>query len=501
MIIGLDIGTSSAKAVAFDYEGNILAQHSISYPILNPSEGWYEQDPEIVYAACIESIRYVMISLRQSRTEIPKPVCISVSSAMHGLIAVDSAGQPLSNCIIWADRRSEHIAVALEASEVGRLLYQQTGTPIHPMSLLCKLMWIKSNDQKLFAQSHKFIGIKEFLFYRLFGVYVVDHSIASATGLFDIHRLTWSDQALSLGGISTEQLASPVPVDYILNMPSQKIAALMQIPEDTPFVIGGSDGCLANLGVGAISPGVASVTIGTSGAIRVASSQANKEKKQRLFTYLLRPNEYIIGGAVNNGGVLRNWFQDNFLFEITQMEADPSASLNALVDSVVPGAEGLIFLPYLTGERAPHWNSNAKGVYFGIQLHHGRAHFARAMMEGMLFAIYSVGLALEENTGPIHTIFASGGLARSSLLVQMLADIFNKPVFTKNTVESSAWGAALIGLEALGIHRGEPTIKNKQTEGKQDTEHCYKPSTENHAVYIRNFQKFERLYHLLEGEF
>lgn len=501
MIIGLDIGTSSAKAVAFDYEGNILSQHSISYPILNPSEGWYEQDPEIVYAACIESIRYVMISLRQSRTEIPKPVCISVSSAMHGLIAVDSAGQPLSNCIIWADRRSEHIAVALEASEVGRLLYQQTGTPIHPMSLLCKLMWIKSNDQKLFAQSHKFIGIKEFLFYRLFGVYVVDHSIASATGLFDIHHLTWSDQALSLAGISEEQLASPVPVDYILNMPSREIAALMHIPEDTPFVIGGSDGCLANLGVGAISPGVASVTVGTSGAIRVASSQANKEKKQRLFTYLLRPNEYIIGGAVNNGGVLRNWFRDNFLCEITQMEADPSASLNALVDSVVPGAEGLIFLPYLTGERAPHWNSNAKGVYFGIQLHHGRAHFARAMMEGMLFAIYSVGLALEENTGPIHTIFASGGLARSSLLVQMLADIFNKPVFTKNTVESSAWGAALIGLEALGIHGGGPTIKNKQTEGKQDTEHGYKPSAENHAVYIRNFQKFERLYHLLEGEF
>jgi len=248
---------------------------------------------------------------------------------------------------------------------------------------------------------------------------------------------------------------------------------------------------------------VASVTVGTSGAIRVASSQANQEKKQRLFTYLLRSNEYIIGGAVNNGGVLRNWFRDNFLNEYTQMEADGdlSASLDALIGSVVPGAEGLIFLPYLTGERAPHWNSNAKGVYFGIQLHHGRAHFARAMMEGMLFAIYSVGLALEENTGPIHTIFASGGLARSSLLVQMLADIFNKPVFTKNTVESSAWGAALIGLEALGIQGCEPTIKNKQAEGAQETEHYYKPSAENHAVYMKNFRKFERLYHILEGEF
>ena len=313
MIIGLDIGTSSAKAVAFDFKGNVLSQHSISYPILNPSEGYYEQDPEIIYYACIESIAYVMIDLEQSSAEKRKPVCISVSSAMNGLIAVDAFGKPLTNCMIWADRRSEDIAVNLQGSEAGSLLYQQTGTPIHPMSLLCKLMWIKSNDEKLFARSHKFIGIKEFVFYRLFGVYVVDHSIASATGLFDIHHLVWSDLALKLAGISEDQLSVPVSVDYVLNAPSRDITALMRIPEDTPFVIGGSDGCLANLGVGAIRPGVASVTFGTSGAIRVASPRANNERKQRLFTYLLRPNEYIIGGAVNNGGVLRNWFRDNFL--------------------------------------------------------------------------------------------------------------------------------------------------------------------------------------------
>lgn len=503
MIIGLDIGTSSAKAVAFDFKGNILSQYSISYPILNPSEGYYEQDPEVIYYACIESIAQVMIDLEQSGVERRKPVCISVSSAMHGLIAVDEVGKPLSNCIIWADRRSEDIAIDLQASEAGSLLYQQTGTPIHPMSLLCKLMWIKANDQKLFARSHKFIGIKEFLFYRLFAVYVVDHSIASATGLFDIHRLTWSDLALTLTDISEEQLSTPVSVDYVLHTPNREIAAMMRIPEDTPFVIGGSDGCLANLGVGAIRPGVASVTIGTSGAIRVASPLANREQKQRLFTYLLRPNEYIIGGAVNNGGVLRNWFRDNFLHEFGDMEADTDASalLNDAIDSVVPGSEGLIFLPYLTGERAPHWNANAKGVYFGIQLHHKRAHFARAMMEGMLFAIYSVGIALEENTGPIHTIFASGGLARSPIMVQMLADIFNRPVFIKNTVESSAWGAALIGLQALGVDIEETIGGILPMEGDEDIEQYYKPNEDNHAVYIKNFQKFERLYHKLEDEF
>lgn len=502
MIIGLDIGTSSTKAVAFDLTGNVLAQHSIPYPILNPLEGYYEQDPEVIYYACIKSVAQVMIEL-QGDQDIVKPICISISSAMHGLIAVDAAGKPLTNCIIWADRRSEEIAVNLQASEVGKRLYQQTGTPIHPMSLLCKLMWIKANDQPLFNQSHKFIGIKEFLFYRLFGVYVVDHSIASATGLFDIRELIWSDLALNFAGISAEQLSTPVPVDHVSRLSNREIASLMRIPEDTPFVIGGSDGCLANLGVGAVKPGVASVTVGTSGAIRVVSPLANNEQKQRLFSYLLRPNEYVIGGAVNNGGVLRNWFRDTFLTELTQTEEDKDATalLNEVVDSVVPGAEGLIFLPYLTGERAPHWNSNAKGVYFGIQLRHTRAHFARAMMEGMLFAIYSVGMALEETTGPIHTIYASGGLARSPIWVQMLADVFNKPVFIKNTVESSAWGAALIGLEALGVAAEVPAEDRDIADAEDDIEHYYKPSEENHAVYIENFRKFERLYQKLEGEF
>lgn len=502
MIIGLDIGTSSTKAVAFGLEGNVLAAHSISYPILNPLEGHYEQDPEIIYRACIDSVARLMIEL-QDHDDVPEPMCISVSSAMHGLIAVDELGKPLTNCIIWADRRSEDIAVGLKATEKGRLLYQQTGTPIHPMSVLCKLIWMRSYDEKVFVRSHKFIGIKEFLFYRLFGSYLVDHSIASATGLFDIHQSAWSDLALNLAGISAEQLSTPVPVDHISRLLDVDIAASMHIPEGTLFVIGGSDGCLANLGVGAVKPGVASVSIGTSGAIRVTCPLPNPEQKQRLFSYLLRPNEYIVGGAVNNGGLLRNWFRNTFLYESIEEKKDkyPDALLNEMIGSINPGSEGLIFLPYLTGERAPYWNSNAKGVYFGIQLHHTRAHFARATMEGMLFAIYNVGIALEENTGPIHKIYASGGLAQSQNLVQMLADIFNKPVSIKNTVESSAWGASIVAMQALGIEFKEPATEQSASDLTDEPEQLFRPSKENHAVYLRNFKQFQRLYEKLEDEF
>src|SRR5690606_4781294 len=181
--------------------------------------------------------------------------------------------------------------------------------------------------------------------------------------------------------------------------------------------------------------------------------RSNTDSKERVFSYILRSGEFVVGGAINNAGVVRKWFIEQFMSELPQLSLgmDSAALFDNEVRSIAPGSDGLIFLPYVTGERAPYWDANAKGVYFGIQLQHNRAHFARAMIEGMLFALLSVGVALEEKTQPIEIIYESGGLASSVLWVQMLADVFNKPVFVKENVESSAWGAAILGMEALGI--------------------------------------------------
>ena len=497
MIIGLDIGTSSTKAVAFDRRGEVLTQYGIVYPILTPQPGYYEQDPDAIYHACIRSVAEVM---REIADKYPDEDLegIAVSSAMHAFIAVDKAGTPLTKSIIWADRRSEAIASALRETAQGLDLYMQTGTPIHPMSVLCKIIWMKQDAEDIFKQAHKFIGIKEYLFFRLFGEYIIDHSIASTTGLFDIQKLAWYAPALSEAGISANHLSKPVSIHHISKLKDADLAAEMHVPVGTPFIIGGSDGCLANLGVGATRPGIASVTVGTSGAVRVISNSASADQKQRVFRYLLRSKEFVVGGAVNNGGVLRNWFRDTFMTEFAQLPSDINTSLlfDEVISSVNPGSDGLVFLPYLTGERAPHWDANAKGVYFGIQIQHTKAHFGRAMIEGMLFALYSVALALEETTGPIHTIYASGGLARSSVWVQILADVFNKPVFVKDTVESSAWGAVLIGLEALGI-----TAEVTQITTQEEGDDSYLPNKEHHLIYMKNFQQFERLYEKLKDEF
>lgn len=497
MIIGLDIGTSSAKAIAFDHTGTIITQSSVTYPILSPQTGYYEQDPLQIYEACVRSVSEVMDALKNCKQE-HRLEGIAMSSAMHGLIAMDEKGNHLTNCMIWADTRSQDIADKLRGTSTGHNLFRQTGTPIHPMSPLCKVIWMNKHMPNIFKKTHKFIGIKEYLFFRLFRTYIVDYSIASATGLFDIHKLHWSELALSEIGITEKQLSTLVSVDHVINLEDGAMAQQWKIPLGTPFVIGASDGCLANLGVGATEPGIASLTAGTSAAIRVVTDRSNTDLKERVFSYILRPGEFVVGGAINNAGVVRNWFKDQFMSELSEpsLYADSPALFDDEVRSVAPGSDGLIFLPYLTGERAPYWDAKAKGVYFGIQLQHRRAHFARAMMEGMLFALYNVGIALEETTQPIGTIYASGGLARSVLWVQMLADVFNKPVFVKENVESSAWGAAIIGMEALGI---PVACLPPHTADRHATQ--YLPDENTHRVYMKNFRKFERLYLKLKEEF
>lgn len=496
-IIGLDIGTSSAKAIAFDLKGKVVAENSIGYPILSPHPSYFEQDPEVIFQAVVKSVASVASQLSALGYQLKG---ISFSSAMHSLMAVDAKGHPMTNCLIWADNRSKKQADSIKNSKEGHDIYMNTGTPVHPMSPLCKLVWLRENKPLIFKNAYKFISIKEFVFFKLFGQYVVDFSIASATGLFDIYKHGWHGPALKVAHITPEQLSAPVPITYTQVGLPQAWAELMKVDPATPFIIGGSDGCLANLGANAVKPGDAAVTIGTSGAIRVAANKPKNDEKERIFSYILTTNTYVLGGAVNSGGVILRWFKDNFasmeMEEALRKGVDIYDLLTEEASVVPPGAEGLVFLPYLMGERAPHWNAQAKGMFFGITLLHGKTHFIRAVMEGIIYGIYSVGKALEETTGEINIIYANGGFARSSLWVQMLADVFNKQVVVTKSIESSALGAAIVGMKALGI------IDNYDKVGNLvPIQGTYHPNIQNHEIYRKNFVLFERLYEKLKEEF
>ncbi|MBD8068602.1 gluconokinase [Bacillus sp. PS06] len=450
-MLGVDIGTTSTKAVLFTKKGEVRSSHSVEYPLYIPELGAAEQDPNEILAAAVTSIKE---AVARSGIKDDELSFISFSAAMHSLIAIDDRGNPLTNSITWADQRSEKWASKIKEEMNGHEIYLRTGTPIHPMSPLVKLLWLKNEHPSLFGQAAKFISIKEYVFHALFGRYVVDYSIASATGLFNLKKLDWDEEALGVSGITSDQLSQLVPTTEVITGLKSHYVNKLQISSDVPFIIGANDGVLSNLGVNAVEPGVAAVTIGTSGAIRTVTDKPITDSNGRTFCYALTEKHWVIGGAVNNGGIILKWLRDELATEETvqahNQGMDPYDLITEKISKVKPGAEGLIFHPYLTGERAPIWNGNARGSFFGLAIHHKREHMLRAVLEGINLNLYTVLLALEEMIGSPKRIHATGGFARSKVWRQMLSNIFNSEVSIPESVEGSCLGAAVLGLYALG---------------------------------------------------
>ncbi len=484
-IIGIDIGTGSTKAVALDEHGNTLISAQIPYPTLSPGPGLSEQDPEVIWAAFTKCVARITTSL-----SIP-PEAIALSSAMHSLICVSETGQPLANMITWADNRSAEVAGKLKNSPLGKKLYAETGTPVHAMAPLCKLLWMKENDAELFGKTAKFISIKEYCWFRMFSKFETDYSIASATGLFDINRCKWHADALELVGINDSRLSTPENTSFFRSGIKETVAVEMNLPSSTKVVIGGSDGCLANVGSFATEPGIAALTIGTSGAIRVAGHTAAVDVEFMPFNYRLDEKTFISGGPINNGGAALKWYAESILQRTLSSEADYEAILKP-AESVPPGSDGLVFLPYIQGERAPIWNSDTCGVFFGITSRHKQIHFTRAVLEGITFSLFQIARSLKKSGLDIFEIRVSGGFVKSKFWVQLLADIFGKRVRLASGDDASAIGAAMIAMKALGM-----------TTPAENGSHSivFDPDPEAHEVYMqRTFPMYENLYKALVGE-
>lgn len=475
--LGVDIGTTATKAVAISPKGQMIASETIYYSMQHPQPGWSEQDVNEILHTVITCINKIVAVLTPQA-----PAFISFSAAMHSILAVDQTGKAITPAIIWADNRAAAEAEDLRNTEQGRSFYQRTGVPIHSMSPLCKLLWWKQHEPTIFSTAYKFVSIKEYVFFKLFGQYIVDTSIASATGLLQLKSLQWDEEIVSFIGIRLDQLSPIVDTKHVLNYTGshQQLA----IPLHTPIVIGGSDGALSNLGTTANNPNALVVTIGTSGAVRMMVNEPQTDPHMRTFCYHVKDREYIIGGATNNGAVVLQWLKETLLGTEASYE-----ELLGQAQHVSAGSDGLLFLPYLLGERAPIWNAKAKGVFFGLTLQHSKAHLVRACMEGVLYGLYSIGNVLYEKQ-ETDVLYATGGFARSELWLQLLADVFNKKVLVSSGVESSALGAVVVGAEALEL---EWAMDNTTTT-------VYHPNAEHHFIYQKSFEKFQRLYEVLKEE-
>ncbi|PAW94551.1 gluconokinase [Mucilaginibacter sp. MD40] len=475
--VGIDLGTGSTKAIAIDETGNTLASVNKHYSVISPQQGYSEQDPELIWQAFVYCLKKITADVGYP------PSAISFSSAMHSLVPVNQNGEALMNAILWADGRSGDIAAKLRQSDEGEEIYRHTGTAIYAMSPLCKLIWLRDNQPQIFNTAHKFISIKEYVWFKLFKVYEIDYSIASATGMFDILELQWYAKSLEKAGINASFLSAPVDTThYRTGVTNEDVKSLFT---HTTFVIGASDGCCANLGGDAIKPGVAALTIGTSGAVRVSSSRPVYNYKAMTFNYLLNSKVFICGGAVNNGGAAVDWLIKNFL-GLPETNEEAYKRLFNSIENIKPGSDGLIFLPYLFAERAPVWDAKSSASFINISAMHRKEHFLRAALEGICFALYDVLKAVEQPEEPIQHIVISGGFITSATWVKMLADITGKRLVISQTDDASAIGAVYLAMDALGLDT--PVLPN-------NTENVVtEPDMELHRFYDRLFDVYRKLY-------
>ncbi|MBX2915871.1 MAG: gluconokinase [Cyclobacteriaceae bacterium] len=477
IVVAVDIGTTSTKVHCISSTGTIVAQQQVFYPTHYPKPGYAEQDATEILNAVIISLQTVA-----SQINLHEVKAICFSSAMHSLVAVDAAGKALTPVITWADTRSATQAKEIKNSAIALQLHHQTGTPIHPMSPLCKLIWLRESGWDGFKIAHKFISIKEFIWFHLTGEFKIDYSIASATGLFDIHQLSWSKQAVGLTGISLSQLSAAVPATYRSSVYSKELKDWQTVP----VIIGASDGCLAQLGSNAMQPGVLTITLGTSGAVRRSASRNLFDPKGRLFNYILLNDETVAGGATNNGTAVMDWF----IRELAEPGENLQQTISRVCTHVNAGSDGLLALPFLQGERAPMYNPDARGVFFNIGMQHTRHHFAHALLEAICYELKWIAESVEAVCGPSDNVVVSGGITHSPEWIQMLADVLNRELFATAGHDASALGAAHLAFQAEGI--------TFQSEGL--SHNLYKPRLPALA-YEQGYTRFRKLYERVQSLF
>jgi gluconokinase len=446
VVVGIDLGTSAVKVLAITTGGREIASRSQFYGLEAPQADFVEQDADVVYRATMQVLARVLAEVRMRGSEV---AAIGFSSAMHGVLCVDDAGEPLSRVITWMDRRAHAVADGWRADGTALQLYAKTGAPMHPMLPIAKLRWLAENDPALFAKTHRFVGLKELVVFRWTGEWLVDHGIASATGMLDLRTRDWHPRALELAGVAPERLSRPALPSTTLRRFRPAIARELGLAEPTAVVLASSDGALANIGVGASARGDVALTLGTSGAVRILSSEPVLDTRARTFCYCADDTQYVVGGPTSAAGASLDWVFALLLDEVPKEQRFARAVELAM--QVPPGAQGLVVLPFFAGERAPYWNSALRGAFDGLDLAHDRRTILRAAFESVVFGVYAVYDVVSELARDAERLLLSGGLTKAPLVRTLLADVFGLPAVQPHEQEASAFGAALLAAHALGL--------------------------------------------------
>ena len=497
-LLGIDIGTTGSKALLIEANGSVISEVATEYPMATPRPLWAEQNPEDWWAATIGSIRKALAESGIGGSQIAG---VGLTGQMHGLVLLDAGGKVLRPCIMWNDQRTaaecEEITNAVGFDKVLKL----TGNPVLTGFTAPKILWVRKHEPQVYSRAAKILLPKDYIRYRFSGEFISEVSDASGTCLFDVGRREWSDEMLGALGVERgwmpEVTESP-EASSVVNAAAARETGLL---EGTPIVGGGGDQAAQAVGTGIISEDVISATIGTSGVMFASTDNYRIEPQGRLHAYCHAvPGKWHLMGVMLAAGGSFRWFRDTLgeaeIAKAAETGRDPYDLLTKVASEASPGSEGLVFLPYLTGERTPHPDPNARGAFVGLTVRHTKAHITRSVIEGVTFGLRD-SLELMRALGtPLSEVRISGGGARSSLWRQILADVFGTEIVTVNVTQGAAYGAAMLAGVGTGVY--------DSVEGACDAvirvEDRIKPGPAA-AVYEDYYPRYCALYPALKEEF
>ena len=497
--IGVDIGTSGTKSVLFDEKGNVIASASAEYPMYQPQNGYAEQNPEDWYNASISTIREIV---SKSGIDTDKIAGLGLSGQMHGLVMLDDENKVIRPAIIWCDQRTSKECEEITEKVGAERLIEITANPALTGFTASKILWVRNNEPENYSKCRHILLPKDYVRFMLTGVYATEVSDASGMQLLDIPNRCWSDEILEKLDIDKSLLAKVYESPDVTGYITEAAAALTGLNAGTIVVGGAGDNAAAAIGTGVVSDGKAFTTIGTSGVVFAHTSKISIDPKGRVHTFCCAvPGCWHIMGVTQGAGLSLKWFKDNFCHEESEtaklLDKSVYALLDEEADSVSIGSDRLIYLPYLMGERTPHLDPYARGVFFGLSAIHTKKHLLRAVMEGVAFSLRDCADICHEIGADIDDMMACGGGGTSAVWRQMLADLYNCTVKTVSSKESPALGAAILAMVGAGIYKTVPEacsqiIKINKTQA---------PIKENVNKYEDFYNVYKKLYPALKQQY
>lgn len=491
-----DLGTSGDKATLFDEEGKLIGSSIKEYAVHYFNENWAEQNADDWWNAVCDTTKSLMKRWKVKAEEI---AVVSFSGQMMGCLCVDRRGIPLRPSIIWADMRAEEEARIIENSISQWEFYNIVGHRNTASYGIQKLMWIKRNEPEVYANTYKMLNAKDYIVLKLTGNFYTDYSDANSCGCFDLVHMCWSEKILKAADISMDKLPECKPSTFIGGRVTEEAAALTGLHAGTTVVLGAGDGVTANVGSGSIREGKTYCCLGTSAWITTTSATPIFDEKMRIVNWAHAvPGYYAPNGTMQAAGASYSWAKNQIcLWE--QMKAkecngSPYQYMNASVAKSIPGANGIYFLPYLLGERAPRWNSNAKGAFIGLKAENTRSDLLRSVLEGVTMNL-DICLKVLQSHLQIDEITVVGGGARGAVWRQIMADIFGTRILVPQALEEGgSMGAAVIGGVGAGIFKDFSVVDELFLK----MEHMQIPNPLNTEIYQKKKLVFEQLYQALE---